>query len=99
MFFLGVIAAAKVEAESGVEDNQIIVIDEIAGVWVTLILAPAGLWWIAASLILFRVMDVNKPFPIKKLESLKKGFGVMLDDILAGVYAGLLLSATDWFLF
>ena len=95
IFFFGAIAAAKIEADTGVEDNQIIVIDEFAGVWVTLILAPIGLWWIAASLILFRIMDITKPFPIRKLESLKKGFGVMSDDIIAGVYAGLLLTAVE----
>lgn len=91
MFFLGAMAAAKIENYSGKKDNQIIVIDEIVGMWVTLLFAPEGVEWILASLILFRIMDISKPYPIRKLESLKNGYGVMLDDILAGVYAGIIL--------
>lgn len=98
MFFFGVIAAAKIEMESGTEDNQIIVIDEIAGVWVTLLIAPEGIWWIAASLTMFRIIDISKPFPIKNLESVKSGYGVMLDDILAGVYAGVILLMVERFI-
>ena len=98
MFFFGVIAAAKIERESGTEDNQIIVIDEIAGVWVTLLIAPEGIWWIAAALTVFRIMDISKPFPIKNLESVKSGYGVMLDDILAGVYAGVILLMVERFI-
>lgn len=91
MFFLGAMAAAKIENYSGKKDNQIIVIDEIVGVWVTLLFAPEGVEWVLASLILFRIMDITKPYPIRKLESLNKGYGVMLDDILAGVFAGIIL--------
>lgn len=91
MFFLGAMAAAKIENYSGKKDNQIIVIDEIVGVWVTLLFAPEGVEWVLASLILFRIMDIAKPYPIRKLESLNKGYGVMLDDILAGVFAGIIL--------
>ena len=91
MFFFGAMAAAKIEIKSGTKDNQIIVIDEIVGVWVTLLIAPEGVEWILASLILFRIIDIAKPYPIRKLESLKKGYGVMLDDLLAGVFAGIML--------
>lgn len=90
-FFFGAMAAAKIEIISGTKDNQIIVIDEIVGVWVTLLIAPEGVEWILASLILFRIIDIAKPYPIRKLESLKKGYGVMLDDLLAGVFAGIIL--------
>ncbi|MCH8927656.1 MAG: phosphatidylglycerophosphatase A [Candidatus Marinimicrobia bacterium] len=98
MFIFGAIAAAKIERQSGTEDNQIIVIDEIAGVWVTLLIAPEGIWWIAAALTVFRIMDISKPFPIKNLESVKSGYGVMLDDILAGVYAGVILLLVERFI-
>lgn len=98
MFFFGAIASAKIERESGTEDNQIIVIDEIAGVWVALLIAPEGIWWIAAALTVFRIMDISKPFPIKNLESVKSGYGVMLDDILAGVYAGVILLMVERFI-
>jgi len=91
MFFFGAMAAAKIEIDSGTKDNQIIVIDEIVGIWVTLLFAPEGVEWVLASLILFRIIDISKPYPIRKLESLKNGYGVMLDDILAGVFAGIIL--------
>lgn len=91
MFFLGAMAAAKIENYSGKKDNQIIVIDELVGMWVTLLFAPEGVEWVLASLILFRIMDIAKPYPIRKLESLKNGYGVMSDDILAGVFAGIIL--------
>jgi len=98
MFFLGAMAAAKIETDSGTKDNQIIVIDEIVGVWVTLLLAPDGIEWVVASLVLFRIIDITKPYPIKKLESLKNGYGVMLDDILAGVFAGIILLIVKRFI-
>lgn len=98
MFFFGAMAAANIEINSGTKDNQIIVIDEIVGVWVTLLFVPAGVEWILASLILFRIMDIAKPYPIRKLESLKNGYGVMLDDILAGVFAGIILLIANRFI-
>lgn len=98
MFFFGAMAAVKIETNSGTKDNQIIVIDEIVGVWVTLLIAPEGVEWILASLILFRIIDISKPYPIRKLESLKNGYGVMLDDILAGVFAGIILLIVNRFI-
>ena len=98
MFFFGVVAAVKIEIDSGTKDNQIIVIDEIVGMWVTLLIAPEGVEWMVASLILFRIMDITKPYPIRKLESLKNGYGVMLDDILAGVFAGVILLIAKRFI-
>lgn len=88
MFFFGAMAAYKVERDSGKEDNQYIVIDEIVGVWIALLIAPEGIIWIMASLILFRIIDISKPYPIRKLETIKRGYGVMADDLLAGIYAG-----------
>lgn len=98
VFFLGAMAAAKIETDSGTKDNQIIVIDEIVGVWVTLLLAPDGIEWVVASLVLFRIIDITKPYPIRKLESLKNGYGIMLDDILAGVFAGIILLIVKRFI-
>ena len=98
MFFLGAMAAAKIETDSGTNDNQIIVIDEIVGMWVTLLFAPDGIEWVIASLVLFRIIDITKPYPIRKLESLKNGYGIMLDDILAGVFAGIILLIVKRFI-
>jgi len=84
----GAFSSYKIEIATGQEDNQIIVIDEIAGIWLTLSIIPGGTWFPLAGLLLFRLFDIWKPYPIRKLEKLKYGYGVMLDDILAGLYAG-----------
>ena len=91
----GAYSSFKIELATGREDNQIIVIDEIAGVWLTLSIIPGGTWFTLAGLLLFRLFDIWKPYPIRKLERLKYGYGVMLDDILAGLYAGLLILIFD----
>lgn len=87
----GAFSSFKIEMITGKQDNQIIVIDEIAGVWLTLTIIPGGTWFSLAGLLLFRLIDIWKPYPIKKLEKVKYGYGVMLDDLLAGLYAGLLI--------
>ena len=87
----GAFSSYKVEIATGEEDNQIIVIDEIAGIWLTLSIIPGGTWFPFAGLLLFRLFDIWKPYPIRKLEKLKYGYGVMFDDILAGIYAGVLI--------
>ena len=84
----GAFSSFKIEIATGEEDNQIIVIDEIAGVWLTLSIIPGGAWFPMAGLLLFRLFDIWKPFPIRKIEKLKYGYGVMFDDIIAGLYAG-----------
>jgi phosphatidylglycerophosphatase A len=85
-FLSGVWAATQVENQTGIEDNGIIVIDEIIGVWITLLGAGAGLKWLAIGFIIFRLFDIVKPFPVRKLEALPGGWGVMLDDVGAGIY-------------
>ena len=91
---LGAYAASKIETTTGVHDNNIIVIDEIAGMWITLLFVPIQLWWIISAIVLFRILDIVKPYPIKKIERLKRGYGVMLDDIAAGIYSGIVLWGT-----
>jgi len=91
----GAYSSFKIEKETGREDNQIIVIDEIAGVWLTLSIIPEGVWFTLAGLLLFRLFDIWKPYPIRKLEKVKYGYGVMLDDILAGLYAGAMVLIFD----
>jgi len=91
VFFVGVWSASSVERLSGVRDNQVIVIDEMVGVWVTLLGAPKETWVLLLGLGLFRLFDIWKPFPVKQGEKLSGGWGVMADDVLAGIYAFLLL--------
>ena len=81
----------------GVHDHGGIVWDEIAGMYLTLFAAPATIpGWIAAFL-LFRVMDIVKPWPIRDLDhSIGGGLGIMLDDLVAALYAALLLGLYGW---
>lgn len=84
---LGIPAATIVAREAGREDPGFVVIDEVAGQWLTLLaLSPT---WIHAGLglLLFRIFDISKPWPIRKLESLPEGTGIMLDDLGAGALA------------
>ena len=89
-FLLGVWASQKMEAEWG-HDAQKIVADEIAGVWVAMIAVPVTLLNLALAFALFRLFDIWKPLGIRRMEKLPGGWGVMGDDLLAGIYAGVCL--------
>jgi phosphatidylglycerophosphatase A len=79
----------------GVHDHSGIVWDEIAGYLVTMAFVPHGWLWVIAGFIAFRIFDILKPWPICVLDrKLKGGFGIMLDDVVAGIFAG----ATLWLL-
>ena len=67
--------------------------DEVAGMWLTCILLPKTLPWLAAAFVCFRVLDVLKPWPIRRFERLPGGLGIMADDLAAGVLGALLLNA------
>lgn len=82
----GIQAATIVERESGREDPGFVVIDEVAGQWVVLAAAPVEMRHALLGLVLFRVFDIVKPWPARKLERLHGGIGIMLDDIAAGAY-------------
>ncbi|HKC62918.1 MAG TPA: phosphatidylglycerophosphatase A [Pyrinomonadaceae bacterium] len=92
--FIGTWAATRVEKSTGRKDPGIVVVDEVAGQLVALMFLPfnASVWLVLAGFLLFRLFDIWKPYPIRKLESLESGLGIMADDILAGVYAAILLS-------
>lgn len=84
---VGIPAATRVARESGREDPGHVVIDEVAGQWIAL-LGFAPTWKLALlALLLFRAFDIAKPWPIRKLEALPEGTGIMLDDLLAGLFA------------
>jgi len=84
---IGIPAATIVARESGREDPGHVVIDEVAGQLVALIAIPADWKHAAISLVLFRVFDILKPPPIRQLERLPAGTGIMLDDVAAGLFA------------
>jgi phosphatidylglycerophosphatase A len=84
---IGIPAATIVARESGREDPGHVVIDEVAGQLIALIAIPADWQHAAISLILFRIFDILKPPPIRQLERLPTGTGIMLDDVAAGILA------------
>jgi phosphatidylglycerophosphatase A len=91
LFLVGVAAGAHVARRSGVEDPSIVVVDEVVGQWITLLFLPLTPLTAAAGFVLFRVMDVIKPWPARRFEHLHGGWGIMADDVMAGVYANLAL--------
>jgi phosphatidylglycerophosphatase A len=84
---LGIPAATIVARESGRHDPGFVVIDEVAGQWIALLFSPADWRHALIALILFRLFDITKPFPARQLESLPEGWGIVFDDVAAGLYA------------
>ena len=84
---IGIPAATLVARSSGLKDPQFVVIDEVAGQLVALIAVPLAWKTFLAGLILFRIFDIWKPFPIRRLELLPEGTGIVVDDLGAGLYA------------
>jgi len=92
---IGIPAATIVAREAGREDPGFVVIDEVAGQWIALIAVRPDWTHAVLGLVLFRVFDIWKPWPIRRLEQLPEGTGIMLDDVAAGVLAlacGLVLA-------
>jgi phosphatidylglycerophosphatase A len=91
---IGAWAGTRAEAYYGKTDPSHVVIDEVAGQFLTLAGAPAVSWkWMIAGLFLFRLLDIIKPFPARRAESLPGGWGIMVDDLIAGAYGALVLTA------
>jgi phosphatidylglycerophosphatase A len=74
------------------KDSYRVVIDEVAGMCLTLVHVPVTIGWTITGLVLFRFFDIAKPFFIRRLEKLPGGWGVMMDDMLAGLYAFIILQ-------
>ncbi|MEN8181252.1 MAG: phosphatidylglycerophosphatase A [Myxococcota bacterium] len=91
-FIAGVWLCERTSRDLGVHDHGGIVWDEIVGYLVTMTFAPAGWLWILIGFLLFRLFDIFKPWPISTIDRrVKGGFGIMLDDLLAAVYALLVM--------
>jgi phosphatidylglycerophosphatase A len=102
--FVGTWAASRTEKLSGKKDPGKVVIDEVAGQFIALLPVPFIVefaWWPAIlAFALFRFFDIVKPYPARKLESLHGGLGVMADDVIAGVYAAIVVAvavSVSWF--
>jgi phosphatidylglycerophosphatase A len=92
IFALGIPICAVCARRLGVHDHPAIVWDEIAGCFLTCVLAPAGPGWAAGAFVAFRVFDIAKPWPIRELDhGIRGGLGIMLDDAVAAVMAAALL--------
>ena len=96
LFAAGVWAGTTAERYFGGIDPGPIVLDEVVGMLITLAFIPVGLSGALAGFVLFRLFDVIKPFPARRLESLHGGLGVMADDAMAAVYANLALRGLMW---
>lgn len=91
-FLLGCWSVQKVVDRFEVGDAGEIVIDEVAGMWLTLWMVPAG-WWVVVGFVFFRIFDILKPWPVSWLDRhVHGGLGVMADDIAAAVYAAIVLQ-------
>jgi phosphatidylglycerophosphatase A len=84
---IGIPAATSVERESETQDPGHVVIDEVAGQLVALILIPIDIGHVVLAFVLFRFFDILKPPPVRQLERLHGGVGIMMDDVAAGLYA------------
>ena len=90
-FFVGIWACGVISSPSD-PDPRRIVWDEFVGMWVTCLLLPKDAFFLAMAFVAFRIFDVVKPFPIRRLERLPGGLGIMVDDLLAGVYGAALCN-------
>lgn len=98
---LGVWAASRSERLLNLKDPGKVVIDEVAGQLIALLAVPLVIddfWlaWFLLAFILFRFFDIIKPYPARRLESLRGGLGIMADDWIAGIYAALVLALMVW---
>lgn len=90
---VGVWAATQVVRKTGIKDPQIVCIDEAAGVLITLVAAPYNWKGVLASVVLFRIFDQWKPWPARWAEKLREGWGVVMDDVFAGLWGAALVAA------
>jgi phosphatidylglycerophosphatase A len=96
VFVIGVWAADGTEKALGRTDPGIVVIDEVLGMLITLALLPVSMLGIFVGFLLFRALDVIKPYPARQFESLHGGLGIMADDAMAGVYSYLIMRGLIW---
>ena len=92
VFVIGIWSAERVGTPAD-PDPKRVVIDEWVGVWATVAFLPTTWAWLLAGFLLFRVLDIAKPFGIRQLEKIHGGFGVMMDDLAAGIVGAIILNA------
>lgn len=96
VFAIGVWAAHGTEVAMGRKDPGVVVIDEVLGMLITLALLPVSMTGVVVGFVLFRALDVIKPYPAAQLEHVHGGLGIMADDAVAGLYSHLILRGLIW---
>ena len=91
-FIFGVISASAIERYMEKEDPGLVVIDEMIGQWIALLFLPVNYFTLGGAFLLFRLFDIFKPFPINQSQKLKAGWGIMIDDVIAGIYANIIVQ-------
>ena len=98
LFTIGSVPLINSLEEEWGEDPSKVVIDETVGLWISMLLIPFSLTNLVIAFILFRFFDILKPLGIRQLDQLKNGWGVMLDDVLAGIYANIVLQLIVYYM-
>ncbi len=96
LFAVGIYAADRAVIALSAKDPSAVIIDEVVGCWVALLGIPPHLAPILCAFALFRLFDIWKPFPADRVESLPGAWGIMLDDLVAGIYANLSVRLLNW---
>ena len=91
VFIFGIKAAAIMEQWYGHDPSEV-TIDEVVGMWISLFLLPKNIFVVFMAFFLFRFLDIVKPYPAHKFDALHGGFGIMMDDVVAGIYANIVLQ-------
>lgn len=94
---IGIYVGSKFEEVYGKDPSQC-TIDEFVGMWITLLFVPKYIWYIVIAFVIWRILDIVKPFPVNILEKIKGGWGIMLDDIAAGLYSLILVHIIIYFI-
>jgi phosphatidylglycerophosphatase A len=89
---IGIWASHRAQQDSKIIDPSFVVIDEVAGQLITLFLIPFSWYAVVSGFLLFRILDILKPPPARKAEDLPGGWGIMMDDVIAGIYGNITLS-------
>ncbi|MBF88381.1 MAG: phosphatidylglycerophosphatase A [Candidatus Marinimicrobia bacterium] len=93
IFTIGVFSTGFIERKNNVKDPSYIIIDECVGMWVALLFVPKIAIWLLTAFIIFRLFDIFKIYPVNRFEKLEGGLGIMSDDLIAGLYSGVITKA------
>lgn len=92
IFIISVLFSSLAEGIYNKKDDRKIVVDEVAGMWCSVAFLPKTFMFLFAGFLLFRIFDIKKPLFIKKIQKIRGGFGITIDDIVAGIFANVILQ-------